>query len=891
MNHLFKFVLILVFTSMFSLKLYSEEFNPENLPALLGTSNAGTEFYVTFHPCWEDPGPNNALKIYVSSTVATKVTLDIEGLGISRTQTTIPNEVIEFNLKPQEGQMYSKGSGSVATPPQPSQVWQKRAIKIHSEDPIVVYGVTRFRYTSDGFLALPVHLLGTDYQVASYADPTNNTSQFLPSYTSIIGVYDNTKVTFKLGGTNDSKALFPSDTLRFGQTREYSLNSGDVLLVAGIGANNDLTGSTINADKPVAVISGNFCTYVPTWNSACDFTIEQEIPQNYWGKEIVVPFIVERKNNPIIKIFAKEPETNIYREGNLIGTIQTAGGLAGTGFLEIRSDVNPKRTVLISGDKPINVVLYNPGMSEDQVESDPFQMQLFPLSLFYKEMMFNTPGIKGGFGFKKNYLCIIFTNDNPSIPNDLEWCQVTNGELNWQKVDSAVYIQSGNTYYGHSIIKLNSDGVYKARHSQPIMCYAYGFSEWDSYGFPAGAVLVDEASRADTTKPVIVMSNKTETDAFGSIDDSKSGLNSTTDVFSSNLGLVTLLKSYSENVEFVYDKFVSGKTATTNWSVKLVDQNLPGTALIFASDRNGNNRTIKVELEGKESFVYATVTNQLQNPTLRLKQQYSDSVSLTNSSSYKTYKITEVYFTSSSKSGFTLDNEIKDLVLNGKQSQKISFSFSSEIEGQYTDTLMVKYEDGQIKIGTILNANVIKVKYTFSDLNFGNIDILHTATGKVQLKNLSPFSIKFNNFKPYNSTVFKLVNVTFPILLKANESINLTIEFTPKEAKEYIGEIEFVTDADEDAILHLSGIGYEETSITSKSDENSIKITQTGKILNINSFSNIESIRIIDINGSTLKQLELNSSSINIDISDLPNAVYLIEVLINGNKTIHKISI
>ena len=53
----------------------------EQLPALLGTNNAGTTFYMTFHPCWEETGPNNAIRIYVSAAVGTAVTLVIDGIG------------------------------------------------------------------------------------------------------------------------------------------------------------------------------------------------------------------------------------------------------------------------------------------------------------------------------------------------------------------------------------------------------------------------------------------------------------------------------------------------------------------------------------------------------------------------------------------------------------------------------------------------------------------------------------------------------------------------------------------------------------------------------------------------------------------------------------------
>ena len=153
----------------------------DNLPYLMESNNAGTLFYMAFHPCWEETGPSNAIRIYVSSAVRTRVTLEIKDLGISRTKETIPNDIIEFILPPQEAQPYSKGSGAYPIPPQPEQIWTGRGIKLTADQPIIAYGVTRYQYTSDGYLAYPVTSLGKVYQVASYADPTNNTGQFLPS--------------------------------------------------------------------------------------------------------------------------------------------------------------------------------------------------------------------------------------------------------------------------------------------------------------------------------------------------------------------------------------------------------------------------------------------------------------------------------------------------------------------------------------------------------------------------------------------------------------------------------------------------------------------------------------------------------------------------------------
>lgn len=413
--------------------LRADETDMDKLSLLLGASNAGTEFLMTFHPCWEESGTNNAIRIYVTSLYKTKVTLSIPGLDIKIVKKTIPNGVIEFTLKTEEAQMYSKGSGMLAIKPHPSQVWEKRAILINSEDPIICYGVTRVESTSDGYMALPINVLGTDYQVASYEDPAPNTSMFLPSYTSIVGAYDNTSVNFKLGGFETMIIIKETgDTLRAGQNMTKVINKGDVWLIAGVGLSNDLTGSNVNADKPVAVISGSFCANIPTHIGYCDFIIEQELPIYNWGKNYLVSPIANRKTPALVKVFASEANTKYSINGVPAGTIQTSGGLKSKGYIETRIAIDTLIPARISSNKAINVVQYNTGTEEDKTKIAPFQMQVIPVEQFQIDIMFATPGIKGGIGFKDNFINIIYmAKADGTIPDDLMFAEAKADVLNW----------------------------------------------------------------------------------------------------------------------------------------------------------------------------------------------------------------------------------------------------------------------------------------------------------------------------------------------------------------------------------------------------------------------------------------------------------------------------
>ena len=105
------------------------------------------------------------------------------------------------------------------------------------------------------------------------------------------------------------------------------MDEGDVFMVSSKGDFGDLSGSHIIATKPVAVVSGVQCTNIPIGNQWCDYTVEMEIPTYTWGTHYHVPKIPNRQYPPLIRIFAKEPNTKLYRDGNNIGLLPEAGGM------------------------------------------------------------------------------------------------------------------------------------------------------------------------------------------------------------------------------------------------------------------------------------------------------------------------------------------------------------------------------------------------------------------------------------------------------------------------------------------------------------------------------------------------------------------------------------
>ncbi|MDX9789641.1 MAG: hypothetical protein RBT61_02320 [Candidatus Kapabacteria bacterium] len=815
----------------------------ERMPFLMNSNNAGTLFYLAFHPCWEEVGENNNLRIYVSSPVATTVTVEVPGIGFFQQKQTKPNDVIDFMLTPSQGQPYTKTD---RVPPQPEQIWEGRAVIVRSDDPIIVYGVTRFQYTSDGYLALPVSSLGNNYQVSSYADPTNNTIQWLTSYTSIVGIYDNTRVTFRMGGCENCFALAEDGSyITYNQSVRRTLNEGDVWLIPGIGPFNDLSGSTVKANKPVNVISGSFCAYIPSPIAYCDFISEQELPENIWGTKYHVTPIHTRKNYSIIKVFVKKPYTQFSIDGSPNAVINSPGGILGTGYVEIRAgvmnpgDVAPK-PVEISSNEPIYVVQFNPGQQDDNIENDPFQLVLTPTEQYQKEIVFNTPGIRGLYGFKNNFLNIVYkATEEGGMPADLEFAEVVDGQFNWTPMTSYsgnpgerfVTTEEDGRFYRSKFIRLPYDGVFKLRSKDPVAAYAYGSDNADSYGWPVSVATAD-LETPDSLAPVAEYAKGCDGDVAGSVTDEPR----VDPENRSNLALVYMDTDDSYNYIFEYDPFISGMSPSTNWTLKVRDASLNGQAHLVFMDRAGNRSDTIIEHYALnpviEPYYSDYGTFKLENPNLEKSVTFTIR-NESNSPITSNYDIFVVLDSDEAegKAGDITTYQNFDIVdISGVnlapmavgQERNFEVKFTAREEGSFRDSVGVKVIDkntgevcvyqyfAEVKafVGTpfitsvdknffeqVVNKRTVKYDLTVTNPNTG--DYRASTSLKITGIEFSGDEIGHGG----SDAVFEVeglnnVSEANPIELAPGASRTFSVSFMPKEVRDYQSVITFIADAE-----------------------------------------------------------------------------------------------
>lgn len=812
-----KFFSTFILIFLISVILRADPSDVANLPKLLGATNEGTEFYITFHPCWQTAAKQNFVRIYVSSRYATKVHVTAKGYDVE--QTAIPNGTIQFILTASQAQAYET-PGQAAIKPMPAQVWKNIAVHITAEEPVICYGVTRFQYVSDGFLALPVSVWGKEYTVASYADPTDNTDQRLPSFTSIVAAYDATRVNFTVGG-NESMAIPLEDGIteaKAGERVTRILNKGDVWLIPGIHSYSDVSGSKVTADKPVGVISGNYCAYVPTEVAACDYISEMELPTYSWGQKYYIPTIHGRLKHSIIKIFPKFDTTALYKNDQHFGTIETVNGLRGSGWIERRGDEGLPHPISISSDKPINVVLYNPGQQDDNVESDPFQMNILPVEQYYDYMVFNTPGVKSGYGFKDNYMALMYqATKSWMMPDDLMFASTDSitHEFVWKKfkdIDSVSGLQIETDSLGinwmQKTYRLNGDGVYAIKANSKFGAYIYGFDSYDSYGYPIGSVLLDH-SITDTIPPTCKFSTSKDSSIIATIQDRSN--DDTTTI--AGLSIIYMINAESYNANLVVNTFQTGDE-TAKCDLDILNKENDAKITFVATDRNGND-TI---------FVYSYKAPPT-NAILESKDVKFGAVKLNSKISPLSFKIIDPSTTTTTNPidtlllknnsrYFSLDTTtaIKGKTIDPNENIEVNINFSPDSLGIFKDSIGIT-SHGITKYYIEVSAEVAKPQIQLTgNPSFGEIPENESSILKYfSIQNTGLVDLSVTGITAPTTSSFIVEQTTYsessPLVLTPGTEKKLWVKFVPTSVGDITDSVKVISDGEGNNTMILHGTG------------------------------------------------------------------------------------
>ncbi|MEI8134086.1 MAG: IgGFc-binding protein [bacterium] len=451
-------------------------------------------------------------RLYITGDKDSRGTITIPGLGVTKTFSMRANAIIAVDIDTM-AQVF--GSDQI----------QKLGIHLVSDNPVAVYGLSNRKASTDTYLAFPTNVLGNAYRGACYY--ALGTDDAFTSQISFVATEDNTNVTITL--TANTKGGRHS-----GETFSIAMKQGDVYQMQGSSgrdSKNDLTGTLVTSNKPIAFFTGHTCAEVPPPIEFCDQLLEEEPPIPSWGRQFYVAKF-ESKTQYVVRVIASEPGTSVFINNILVSKINNAG--------EFYEDNHLSENALITTNKPVLVAEYAQSSNADSIKvGDPFMLFITPTEQFLKKYEFATP-IKGDW---HHYINVVAEAD----------------AISTLKVDDKLISPRYFKTIGISRFQIAQYEIGYGSHivvcDKPFGLYSYGFGvagdNFDSYGNNAGQLVETIPDIKDTARPYVELVSE---DAYGPLamiarDDR---------IFDVGLSKITVIDSSNFRSPVIIPKFDAG---------------------------------------------------------------------------------------------------------------------------------------------------------------------------------------------------------------------------------------------------------------------------------------------------------------------------------------------
>jgi len=453
-------------------------------PQALGKSYIGCDYYptVTGNMVWGDRF-QFAVVISNTSNQPSGITIDGGGLTSPITLAVQPQSVAVQPLPWHDGLKLCTGGTSLGCgdPVTAAILATKGAYHLRSTYPVTVYQFspldytngTDFSYTNDASLLLPSNVWTGSYVVAAWtqldANPTAMTTW--PGLMAVTAREDNTMVTITTRA--DVPAGTGTQAFTAGVPQAVTLNAGDTIELTapgtfGVTPLADLTGSFVDADKPVQVISGHYCAYVPDSNFGyCDHMEQSMFPIDTLSDKYIVttPIMPALPNGKerMIRIVATTGNTTLTYDPPVAGAATTITNPGD--FVEI-----PRYTgdFMVTADHKVLVVQYMEGQTAGGNTGDPAMTLAVATEQYRDNYMFHAPT-----NYETNYVDITAPTGTTVM---LDGTAVTG----WQTL--------GSTGFDVAKVQLDNggDGNHMATGDNPFGITVYGFGQYTSFWYPGG---------------------------------------------------------------------------------------------------------------------------------------------------------------------------------------------------------------------------------------------------------------------------------------------------------------------------------------------------------------------------------------------------------------------
>ena len=375
-----------------------------------------------------------------------------------------------------------------------------KGIQIISTVEVAIYvikGDTMSAY-GEALSLMPIVNSANVFVVQSYETDVN----LLRSHFVIIATEDSTDVNITLKTASPGNMTYSNMTFKDGDTINILLNHLETFY-AYLSA-NDLSGSVIESNKPIAVFSGTDAVNIPKDVGYANVILSQMTPVSQWDYAYIVPPIYPGRCH--IRVFAFYNATHISVNAELdFGRNIT---LNQGEFWETTLYGSQAQPLVILSDTTINVVLYGAsgGNSSDQDKNNPFMLvvpdihQYSTSATTFPTLLYgDTDSLKDKRPFE-NYAAIVLLEVSL---NQLQYNGMTPDILqNYNVLDEyTVVIIALENVTTHNISIVNESSPI------PMAVFVYGMGWRESYGFVAGFKRINAGNK--NISPLFYYARKT----------------------------------------------------------------------------------------------------------------------------------------------------------------------------------------------------------------------------------------------------------------------------------------------------------------------------------------------------------------------------------------------
>ena len=349
-----------------------------------------------------------------------------------------------------------------------------KAVLVYANKAVSASFLNREQYTTDMSYLLDTGALGTEYRVLTWPY-SYSTVQF-----SLTAIEDGTVATVTPAGAllTGRPASIPFDViLNKGQSVMYTASSGI-----------ELTGTSIQANKPLAVFAGGQCANVPVNAGYCDHLFTQLPPVKHWAAQYVVPKTANTGSaGNLVRVLANVAGTQVQINGALVATLDPGQ------FHEVSNAGD----LHIVASEPVLVGQFLKGstVTAGGALGDPALTYVVGIDQTLADYALTAPTNLSP--YQQNYLSI-------AIPT----AALGSLQLNGAAVDVSAFAPVGASGYSAGQVSIPT-GPGRIKATKPFVATISGFSRDDSYltiigaKYSSGASPVDIAARvtASTDKP------------------------------------------------------------------------------------------------------------------------------------------------------------------------------------------------------------------------------------------------------------------------------------------------------------------------------------------------------------------------------------------------------